>query len=240
MNPILLRDGALAEDPEQPWLDLQDLDTLDQLNAASVRYRIAIGPGAGQRTLILRHPALVQPCDQGTPKPFTVNRDGFSLNAAPSAIAPHTFSSPRLTSSPRSPAPRSANPPIESPQAGFTDLPTAPLTSAQRLKWGFEIDITLRPLCGGRLRDDSRLHAPFPQPSLCTRKPVRKQPTQPTEKRPRQSFRYQRAYANFPRTSPRTQSKGKRPANLPILAALALLLLSAAGLTIRRKQTASS
>lgn len=79
---VLLRDGALREDPEHPWLDLQDPDTLDQLNAASVRYRIAIGPGAGQRTFTLRNPALAQPNEQSVPKPFNVNRDGFSLNAA--------------------------------------------------------------------------------------------------------------------------------------------------------------
>ena len=86
---ILLRDGVLTEDPEQPWLDLQDPDTLDQLTAASVRYRIAIGPGAGQRTLTLRDPALVQPAEQSVPKPFTVNRDGFSLNAAVAVPADH-------------------------------------------------------------------------------------------------------------------------------------------------------
>ncbi len=34
---VLLRDGALAQDREQPWLNLRDPDTLDQLNAASVR-----------------------------------------------------------------------------------------------------------------------------------------------------------------------------------------------------------
>jgi len=83
---VLLRYGALTEDPEQPWLNLQDPNTLAQLNAASVRYRIAIDPGAGQRTLTLHDPALAQPADQNIPKPFTVNRNGFSLNDAMGAI----------------------------------------------------------------------------------------------------------------------------------------------------------
>jgi hypothetical protein len=43
----LTRDGLLIEDPEQPWLDLEPADTLDPLNAASIRYRIAAGQGAG-------------------------------------------------------------------------------------------------------------------------------------------------------------------------------------------------
>jgi len=42
----LTRDGLLIEDSEQPWLDLEPADTLDQLNAASIRYRIAVGQGA--------------------------------------------------------------------------------------------------------------------------------------------------------------------------------------------------
>ena len=76
----LTRDGLLIEDPEQPWLDLEPTDTLDHLNAASIRYRIAVGQGAGGRTLTLKNPALVR--TDSTPKPFTANRDGFSLNCA--------------------------------------------------------------------------------------------------------------------------------------------------------------
>ena len=81
----LTRDGLLIEDTEQPWLDLEPADTLDQLNAASIRYRIAIGPGAGGRTLTLKNPALVR--TDSTAKPFTANRDGFSLNCAVSCQA---------------------------------------------------------------------------------------------------------------------------------------------------------
>lgn len=47
-----------------------------------MQYRIAIGLGAGQRTLTLRNLELAQPTEQSVPKSFAVNRDGFSLNAA--------------------------------------------------------------------------------------------------------------------------------------------------------------
>ena len=82
----LVKDGLLIPDQEQPWLDLPDTDTLDALNAASIRYRVAIGPGAGGRTLTLKNPGLQRTGSQ--PKPFTVDRDGFSLNAAV-ACQPH-------------------------------------------------------------------------------------------------------------------------------------------------------
>ena len=85
----LVNQGALIEDVEQPWLNLQDPDTLDQLSAASVRYRIAIGPDTGRRTLKITNPGLAQSAPERShlPKPFTVNRDGFSLNAAVSIPA---------------------------------------------------------------------------------------------------------------------------------------------------------
>ena len=226
----LVRDGLLIEDPEQPWLDLQDTDTLDVFNSASTRYRIAIGPGAGGKTLTLKH-AAPKPAN-GRPKPFTVDRDGFSLNAAV-ACQPHqrqrlerlaryvtrpavclerlstnaagqvvyelkrpfrdgtshiVFSPadfmarlaalvPRPRShltryhgvfAPNSPFRRSVVPkppaervpkqtedrprptPVE--RESDQDNPLAPLTWAQRLKRVFEIDITVCPHCGGRLR----------------------------------------------------------------------------------------
>ena len=58
-----------------------------QLNAASIRYRIAVGQGAGGRTLTLENPALAR--TDSVPKPFTANQNGFSLNCAgrpPSAL----------------------------------------------------------------------------------------------------------------------------------------------------------
>ena len=44
------------------------------------RSRVAIGPGAGSRTLTLKNPGLQR--SETQPKPFTVDRNGFSLNVA--------------------------------------------------------------------------------------------------------------------------------------------------------------
>lgn len=75
----LVVDGWLIEDESQSWLDLEEMDALDALRAASIRYRVALGPGAGRRTATLVDPSLARP---ETVKPFTVNQQGFSLNAA--------------------------------------------------------------------------------------------------------------------------------------------------------------
>ncbi|MCR9259644.1 MAG: transposase [Pseudomonadaceae bacterium] len=76
----LTRDGLLAQEAEQPYLDLQIEDTLDQFGAASLQYRVILGPNTGSRVLTLRNPVSATPA--GSVKPFTVARDGFSLNAA--------------------------------------------------------------------------------------------------------------------------------------------------------------
>jgi hypothetical protein len=76
----LERDGLLIPDPEQPWLDLGFHEPLDSLSAASIRYRIAIGPHSGNRTLTLHDPSFIR-TDKPT-KASTADRDGFSLNAA--------------------------------------------------------------------------------------------------------------------------------------------------------------
>ncbi|MBL4679700.1 MAG: transposase, partial [Pseudomonadales bacterium] len=76
----LERDGLLIPEPEQPWLDFDFHEPMDSLSAASIRYRIAIGPHSGSRTLTLHDPLFIR-----TDKPekaLTVDRDGFSLNAA--------------------------------------------------------------------------------------------------------------------------------------------------------------
>ena len=86
----LSRDGLIIEDSEQHLaqlaLNLQPSDALDHLNAASTRYRIAVGQGAGGRTLTLKNAALNR--TNATPKPFTANQDSFSLNCAVSC-QPH-------------------------------------------------------------------------------------------------------------------------------------------------------
>ena len=53
---------------------------LDSVRAASVRYRIAIGPHSGNRTLTLHDPSCIK--TDKSPKPLTVDSYGFSLNAA--------------------------------------------------------------------------------------------------------------------------------------------------------------
>jgi len=81
----LTRDGLLVEDADQTYLDLQIDDTLDQFGAASLQYRVILGPNASSRVLTLRNPGTTTPAS--TSKPFTVARDGFSLNAAVSCQA---------------------------------------------------------------------------------------------------------------------------------------------------------
>ncbi len=77
----LVRAGALVEDPEQPWLDLEPAGALEQLAGAAVRYRIAIGPMAGRKTMTLHSPDAVSG-EYLSVKPLTAARDGFSINAA--------------------------------------------------------------------------------------------------------------------------------------------------------------
>lgn len=80
----LERDGLLIPDPEQPWLDLDFHEPTDSVGAASAeasdhRYRIAIGPHSGSRTLTSHNPLFIR-----TDKPvksLSADRDGFSLNA---------------------------------------------------------------------------------------------------------------------------------------------------------------
>ena len=81
----LTRDGLLVEDADQTYLDLQIDNTLDQFGAASLSYRVILGPNTGSRVLTLRNP--VTTTSASTSKPFTVARDGFSLNAAVSCQA---------------------------------------------------------------------------------------------------------------------------------------------------------
>jgi len=80
---VLVRVGVLVQDDTQPYLDLQARDALDEFGSASVRYRIAIGPLAGQRTMTLRAPTLAPADGPGTSTgPLSAALDGFSINAA--------------------------------------------------------------------------------------------------------------------------------------------------------------
>lgn len=83
----LVRSGALVEEHDdegkQHWLDCDadNHDALRQLQGASIRYRIAVGPIAGRRALRLQTPGVARE-GQAPVKPLTAERDGFSLNAA--------------------------------------------------------------------------------------------------------------------------------------------------------------
>ena len=77
----LVRGGLLIEEPEHPYLDLELNSPLEQLSAAAVRYRIAVGPQAGRKTMTLGNPRAMAD-DTPSSKPFTAARDGFSINAA--------------------------------------------------------------------------------------------------------------------------------------------------------------
>ena len=83
----LVRGGALVEqaydDEEQHWLEhgADGEDALTQLQGASIRCRIAVGPIAGRKTLRLLTPGANFEGREPV-KPLTAARDGFSLNAA--------------------------------------------------------------------------------------------------------------------------------------------------------------
>ena len=77
----LVRGEVLVEETENPHLDLELDSPLQQLSGAAVRYRIALGPQAGRKTMTLRNPSAM--ADEPTlTKPFTAARDGFSINGA--------------------------------------------------------------------------------------------------------------------------------------------------------------
>jgi len=69
------------DDGEQAWLDLDDEDALTQIQGASIRYGIAVGPTPERKPLRLRTPGA-DPDRPQQPKPLTAARYGFSLNAA--------------------------------------------------------------------------------------------------------------------------------------------------------------
>ena len=82
----LERGGVLVKEDEQAYFDLSLDSPLEQLSAAAVRYRIALGPQAGRKTMTLRRGGA-QSEELPLDKPFTVARDGLSLNCAVSCGA---------------------------------------------------------------------------------------------------------------------------------------------------------
>ena len=84
----LVRAGVLVMEAEQHYLDVDTApdDGLVGLADAAVRYRIAVGPLAGQRTMRLRVPALAESL-LPAPGALTANHEGFSLNAVVACAA---------------------------------------------------------------------------------------------------------------------------------------------------------
>jgi hypothetical protein len=76
---LLERRGLLIADPEYPALDFEAGSCLDQLQAASVNYRIAIGPHAGRKALTLY---CVPPMQAAPSISLLARVAGFSLHAA--------------------------------------------------------------------------------------------------------------------------------------------------------------
>jgi ribosomal protein S27E len=76
---VLERRGLLIADPEHCCLDLEPGSSLDHLQAASIHYRIAIGPHAGRKALTLYS---VPPLEKAPSNPLLARRSGFSLHAA--------------------------------------------------------------------------------------------------------------------------------------------------------------
>jgi len=76
---VLERRGLLIADPEHPYLELKSDSSLDYLQAASINYRIAIGPHAGRKALTLHS---VPPMEETSNCPLLAKVAGFSLHAA--------------------------------------------------------------------------------------------------------------------------------------------------------------
>ena len=76
---VLARRGLLIADLEYPSLDWVPDSSLDHLQAASVSYRIAIGPHAGRKALTLYS---LPPLDEAPNHSLLARLAGFSLYAA--------------------------------------------------------------------------------------------------------------------------------------------------------------
>ena len=75
---VLERRGLLIADPVDPYLEFEVGSSLDQIQAASIAYRIAIGPHAGRKALTLYR---VPPSEKEPNIPLLARMYGFSLHA---------------------------------------------------------------------------------------------------------------------------------------------------------------
>ncbi len=133
------RCGLAVQFVSSPALELNS--PLHQLSAAAVRYRIAVGPQAGRKTMTLRDPgAMVD--DTTSSKPFTAARDGFSINAAVGCEAGERGKLERLCR-------YMARPPIAEARLSVTGTTTGTVNSEQP---GFNISGAF-----GRYLDDIKV-----------------------------------------------------------------------------------
>ena len=88
LGRALERMGLLQRDAESAWLDLppgEDTDAMRQLIGSSATYRIAVGPQAGRKALVLR---TIRPLAGEEPRNERVAKaNGFSLHAGVSCEA---------------------------------------------------------------------------------------------------------------------------------------------------------
>jgi hypothetical protein len=75
---VLERRGLLAAAPEYPQLDFAIGSSLHRLQAASIQYRIAVGPHAGRKAVTLYS---VPPLEAEPTVPLLARMFGFSLHA---------------------------------------------------------------------------------------------------------------------------------------------------------------
>lgn len=75
---LLERRGLLVADPECPGLEFEADSSLEHLQAASIQYRIAIGPWAGRKALTLY---TVPPMEDKSATGLVASMAGFSLHA---------------------------------------------------------------------------------------------------------------------------------------------------------------
>jgi hypothetical protein len=128
---VLEQRGLLVRDSHDPSLDFEIGSSLDHIQAASIQYRIAIGPHAGRKALTLYR---VPPLEEELTIPLLARMFGFHGVFAPNSKDRHKI------------VPRRSRGKVDS------DKPLAPMNWAQRLKRVFAIDIEKCPDCGGKLR----------------------------------------------------------------------------------------
>jgi len=81
---VLERRGMLIADPTDPFLEFEVGSSLDQIRAASINYRIAIGPHAGRKALTLYS---APPLEEQPNIPLLARMYCFSLHAVTASEA---------------------------------------------------------------------------------------------------------------------------------------------------------